>query len=128
MPAFSYRHIKNLYPIFWDQTRRLILALDNAIETADAKSEKSSKAAIEVGSWVSRSTLDIIGVATMGKSFGAIEDDNNELSRTYRKLFNPPKMARVLGFLGLVLPMWFLRALPLKRNDELKREYYCSLS
>ncbi len=79
MPAFAFRHIKDLYPVFWRKTREVVQAMNKDI-LADAANqppspdlEKAGKSAvIEVGNWASRVTLDIIGVAGLGRDFGAI--------------------------------------------------------
>src|SRR5262249_34299495 len=64
MPAFAFRHVKDLYPIFWSKGRESALAMARAIEQDAARTpETKGKAAMEVGSWASRATLDIIGLA-----------------------------------------------------------------
>jgi len=128
MPAFAFRHIKDLYPIFWTKSREAVLALTESIKTAelgDKEGEGVGKVApgeivIEVGKWASRATLDIIGVAGMGQDFGAIQNPDTELNRTYRTVFKPTRQAQILGMLNLFLPDWFVRSLPVKRNGEIE--------
>ena len=115
LPAFAYRHIKNLYPVFWNKSRELIEALDVALQKPDIPTKQPSSE-VEIGNWASRATLDIIGVAGLGRDFGAIEDPNNELNQTYRRVFTT---GRSMQILGNVLPVWILRALPVKRNEEI---------
>lgn len=75
MPAFAFRHVKNIYPIFWKKGRELVECLSDANTTKGSSSpnEKSDQdeketprqhedGALEVGSWTSRATLDIIGL------------------------------------------------------------------
>jgi hypothetical protein len=107
MPAFAYRHIKDLYPIFWSKSCELVDAVTATIQSTASFStdEKSSlSSVIEVGGWLSRATLDIIGVAGMGQDFNAIRDPNTELNVTYRKVFTPSRGAQILGFLALFFP------------------------
>lgn len=125
MPAFAFRHIKDLYPVFWQKTREVVQAMnkqilaDAAEQSASADSEKAGKSAImEVGNWASRVTLDIIGVAGLGRDFGAIEDENSELNETYRQLFTPNRQALILNLLSQFLPERFIGALPVKRNED----------
>lgn len=74
-PAFSFRHVKDIYPIFWQKSRELVDCLAVASATTDAPSKESTGDAepqhapgsIDVGDWTSRATLDIIGVSGMGK-------------------------------------------------------------
>lgn len=122
MPAFAYRHIKDLYPIFWSKSRELVQALANSVQkTAPvAEDEKSSSSSvIDMGEWFGRATLDIIGVAGMGQDFNSIRNPNTELNVTYRKIFKPSRQAQMLGFLGLFLPIWLIRSLPVKRNEDI---------
>lgn len=129
MPAFAFRHVKDLYPVFWDKSKECVEAMTATVQAGSGKPkdsdlEKSSLAAdqafMEVGQWASRATLDIIGVAGLGQDFGAIKDPNTPLFQTYNKLFKPNKQAQLLGLLGIFLPTWFVRKLPIKRNGEVE--------
>jgi cytochrome P450 len=116
MPAFSYRHIKDLYPTFWSKSREVTEAMTAAINTKSEGNEDSS--VLEVGGWASRVTLDIIGVAGMGQDFNAIKDPNSELNKCYRAIFQATGAARILQLLSVFIPMSFLARLPLKRNRD----------
>lgn len=126
MPAFAFRHVKDLYPIFWHKTREVVQAMtkdvqaDAANQTTPIDPEKAhNSAVIEVGNWASRVTLDIIGVAGLGRDFGAIQDQNSVLNETYRKLFQPSRQARIMGVLSMIVPQWILARIPVKRNDDI---------
>ena len=116
MPAFAFRHIKELYPAFWAKSRELVNALFH--ESNDASSPGART--IEVSSWASRVTLDIIGVTGLGQDFHALEDSDNELLKTYKTLFTPSKIGRFMQILGLLFPLWLLRSLPIKRNSMIE--------
>jgi len=128
MPAFAFRHTKDLYPVFWTKTREVVQAMTRDI-LADAVNqpspsspdpEKAQKSAvIEAGSWASRVTLDIIGVAGLGHDFGAIANPNSELNETYRHVFQPSSQAQLMAILGQFLPEWILVRLPVKRNEDI---------
>lgn len=122
MPAFAFRHVKDLYPVFWDKSREVVRAMTEKVRAdAAATGEKDAAnptAVLEVGDWASRVTLDIIGVAGLGRDFGAIKDPENHLSRTYQYLFRPNKQARILNLLGIFLPGWLVARLPVKRNGD----------
>jgi len=124
-PAFSYRHIKNLYPVFWEQSRGMILGIDKDIakKTGEEKPKdvKEISHEINVDGWTSRATLDIIGVATIGKSFDAIEDPSSKLYQTYQTLFKQDWQTQLVGLLNLFLPFWFLRVLPIPRNFKVEK-------
>ncbi|EON96801.1 putative cytochrome p450 97b3 protein [Phaeoacremonium minimum UCRPA7] len=131
MPAFAFRHIKDLYPVFWDKGREGVQALTEYVLSEAAKTpapqdlEKGSEldgkttAVVEVGSWASRMTLDIIGVAGLGRDFGAIRDTQNPLFKTYNHLFKPSRQAQILTLMGLVFPGWLISAIPVKRNEDI---------
>ena len=106
MPAFAYRHVKNLYPMFWDQSRALVVAI------LAFKAETGESICIEVNEWASRATLDIIGRGGFGQSFNAIQDPDNAISRTYRSIFAPGRTGQILGILGFLMPQWLVQRLP----------------
>ncbi|KAI1134365.1 cytochrome P450 [Hypoxylon sp. FL0543] len=126
MPAFAFRHIKDLYPTFWEKGREVVQAMTKTI-IADTQNEASTQdpekakktAVIEVGGWASRVTLDIIGLTGLGKDFGAIENPDAELSETYRRVFKPSRQAQILAFLGVFVPDWVIGRIPVKRNHDI---------
>ncbi|KAL9621780.1 MAG: hypothetical protein Q9160_003752 [Pyrenula sp. 1 TL-2023] len=113
MPAFAFRHIKDLYPVFWSKSIELVNALQDHVTSQPADS------AIEMGDWASRATLDIIGVAGMGQDFNALKDPNSELTQTYQKIFKPTRAQQIFGLLGLFISPKVLALIPVKRNDDL---------
>lgn len=133
MPAFAFRHVKDLYPIFWNKSREVVQAMTNHILSSASKQasspsssssfpdpEKASKTqVIEVGDWASRATLDIIGLAGLGKDFGAIQNPDTELSQTYKNVFSPNQQARRLALLTFFLPNWLVARLPVQRNNDI---------
>lgn len=121
MPAFAFRHVKNLYPVFWSKSRELVEAITSHVqENSDAPDEKSSPCAVvEIGGWASRATLDIIGVAGMGRDFGALKDPESELNQAYRKVFTPNRPGQLLGLAVTVLPFSLIRRLPVQANTDI---------
>ncbi|KAI1854763.1 hypothetical protein JX266_000881 [Neoarthrinium moseri] len=111
-PAFAPRQIKALYPLFWDKAREMVEAI-----TADEA--KSNNGTIEVVKWASRITLDLIGLAGLGRDFGAIRDEKNELVQTYNIIFQPSHQARMLHLIESFVPAWVLNALPIKLNSDI---------
>jgi cytochrome P450 len=131
MPAFAFRHVKDLYPVFWKKGRESVQALSaqvllDAAKQPTTNSEKTgeettakNQAALEIGVWASRTTLDVIGLAGLGNDFGAIKDPDNALVKTYTTIFKPSPQAQFLGLLGLFLPDWLVSRLPVQRNSDL---------
>lgn len=80
---------------------------------------------LEVRSWASRATLDIIGIAGMGRDFGSLKDAGSSLTMLYKRMFDLPSYVRVLQFFATFMPIWLMNNLPIKRNKDLvevKRE------
>ena len=111
MPAFAYRHVKNLYPMFWDKSKELVRTLLISIQDSNAR-DTFENVTVVVNDWASRATLDIIGDGGFGHSFDAIKNPSNELNQTYRSIFAPGRTGQMLGILGFFLPQWFVRRLP----------------
>ncbi|RKK17843.1 hypothetical protein BFJ63_vAg2812 [Fusarium oxysporum f. sp. narcissi] len=109
-PAFAPRNIKALYPLYWDKTREMIERI-----TADRLET------VEVVEWASRITLDLIGVAGLGRDFGAIQDGQNEMVETYNIVFQPSAQARMLHLIESLVPPWVLTALPIKLNSDMSQ-------
>ena len=128
MPAFAFRHIKDLYPIFWSISSEMVRAVNDEVQKEAAKTpisidpEKASanlSAVIALDNWLSRATLDIIGMAGMGHNFDSINNPDNELNRTYRTIFSPSTQAKILGIASLFLPRFLIQLIPIKRNSDL---------
>ncbi|TQN74808.1 Cytochrome P450 monooxygenase FUM15 [Colletotrichum shisoi] len=133
MPAFAFRHVKDLYPLFWSKACEGVQAITDAVH-ADAangpptgltETEKATLgpnvAVLEIGNWASRTTLDIIGMAGMGRDFGAIRDPSNPLAQTYQQVFKPSRQAQILAVLGMILPGPLVHHLPFSRNGDIAK-------
>ena len=120
MPAFAFRHVKELYPIFWEKSTKLVNGLMSVVRKEGKESVASidDAATVEISGWSSRATLDIIGVAGMGHDFDSLDNPDTRINITYRKVFSPTRQQRLMGLLGLFLPQWFLRALPVAHNNR----------
>jgi cytochrome P450 len=137
-PAFSFRHVKDIYPIFWRKSREMVDCVAAAAASPPTEAAAAAKhisdtdhvdvrkaaqshvnGAVDVGNWTSRATLDIIGLSGMGRDFDSLHDPDNELTRTYRTVFNPGRAGRILQVAGIFVPFWIMKRLPIKRNREL---------
>ncbi|KAL9087751.1 MAG: hypothetical protein Q9165_006518 [Trypethelium subeluteriae] len=83
-------------------------------------SDENQSLTVEIGGWASRATLDIIGVAGMGKDFNSLQNPQNELTQAYQRVFDPGKVGRILQLMGIFLPLWFLRRIPVQRNTDIR--------
>ncbi|TQS36453.1 hypothetical protein Golomagni_03098 [Golovinomyces magnicellulatus] len=135
MPAFSFRHIKNLYPLFWRKSIEVTEAMTAEVRAGGLKydelpeyqkevtprsSSSESDTIIEVSDWASRATLDIIGIAGLGRDFDAIRDPNTSFNKTYRTVFKPSRQAKILGLLNVFLPGWIVEKIPISRNGQIE--------
>jgi cytochrome P450 len=114
MPAFSFRRIKEVYPIFWEKA-----AEDVQILTAQIGGREGYE--LETHNWFSRCALDIIGTVGLGKDldFGAVVDENNPLAKTYEDVMKPNRLAAMFAVLRLIFPNWLVNLIPTKRNNVL---------
>ena len=78
----------------------------------DPPTNNEADTTVDVNSWASRVTLDIIGVAGLGQDFHSIKDPSNELIQTYKTIFAPSRIGQIFGILGLFIPRWILSSIP----------------
>ncbi|KAH6676212.1 hypothetical protein EV126DRAFT_479828 [Verticillium dahliae] len=115
MPAFQFRHIKNLYPMMWTKAEDLVSALTQEI-APDPIDAGQDSAVVGLTFWASKVTLDIIGVAGLGHDMNTIEKSDDPLHKIYTKLLDPTPEKLVYSMLGLDFGMRFVRLLPWKLN------------
>ncbi|KAG7292359.1 hypothetical protein NEMBOFW57_002394 [Staphylotrichum longicolle] len=121
LPAFAFRHIKDLYSVFWAKSRDGVEAMKEQIlkDAAQGPDPEKRTAVFEAGNWASRITLDIIGVAGLGRDFDAIRNPDNQLTEAYARIFKPSRQARILQLLGMFLHPRLVALIPVKRNEDL---------
>jgi cytochrome P450 len=122
MPAFSFRHIKDLYPSFWSKSCEFVNVITAEVlahpEPANVAGAPPSSI-VDISSWLSRATLDILGAVGLGHSFEAMSNKKSSLLMAYTKIFAPSAQTQILMSLNLFFPRWFVRNVPFKRNREL---------
>lgn len=104
MPAFHHRHVKDLYAIFWSKSREMAEAITRIAKEKGPIQNIDDGPVVEMSSWASRATLDIIGLAGMGRDFNALQDPDAELIRIYKTIFGPPTISAFLNMVGQLLP------------------------
>lgn len=112
LPAFSFRHIKNLYPIFWTKSQEIVSVM--------VKDFGGEEQVVDISPYASRVTLDIIGLAGMGRSFGAIANPESDLVKTYEEVLEPSLADMIMSVVGRFIPFRIVAALPVRRNRFLK--------
>ena len=118
-PAFSFRHIKDLYPIFWARGVEMVKMMEREQELKLGSAVDNRL--IRMDSYASRATLDVIGVAGMDCDFKALQDPDNELSRQYHLLIrDSPLLSKILFLIGLLASCSRLTIkVPTKFNREI---------
>ncbi|KAM0260544.1 hypothetical protein ACHAPA_010230 [Fusarium lateritium] len=109
-PAFHFRHIKELYPMMWTKGETLAKALKE-----DMSSSRSS--VIELNSWASKVTLDIIGIAGLGRKLDTVEKKQDPLADTFEQLLEPSREKLIFGMLSLAIGLKYVRLVPWRMNN-----------
>lgn len=111
-PAFSFRHIKDLYPLFWSK----------ALEMKDCvAAEADGGNIVEINQWANKAALDIIGVAAFGRDFHSLTSPDNELAKNYEEILEPTANKAAFFTAHLFFPRWFIAKLPWGLNKSLAR-------
>lgn len=122
MPAFNFRHIKDLAPVFWSKSHEMVQAVEAASRAEKSSGHESSKhshGAIEVNGWASRATLDIIGVAGLGQEFNALSAQPSPLVASYHSIYkHTDNPSWVLRFIAMYVPFWILGNIPSAANKN----------
>jgi cytochrome P450 len=110
-PAFSFRHIRDLYPIFWSK----------AIELIDCVAvELQHDSVVEVNHWANKVTMDIIGLAGLGRNFNTLHNSDDQLIKTYEEILEPTTEKAMFFAAHMFLTRWVIAKLPWKLNQKLK--------
>ncbi|KAI5478314.1 hypothetical protein MNV49_005269 [Pseudohyphozyma bogoriensis] len=148
-PAFSPSHLKALAPLFYEQTYRvrdkwIQLIASNAIEDSFFKDEASveayrsqrhstseAEAVLDVSTWTARLTLEIIGLAGFGYSFGSFDSDGEtSFATAFKALFfgmtkrPTPTMMLFMITLGRIVQSFpFIDRLPLPALRNVRQAF-----
>lgn len=127
LPSFQLKHIKELYPVFWGKSRGLVEGIEMEIEHSG---KSVGGHVVEFGEWATRVTLDIIGLAGMGRDFNAVRNDDDPLVSAYNELLEPTTERAVYFAANIVGPQDLIQKLPWKQNRVLKEttgklKYFC---
>lgn len=122
-PAFSFRHIKDLYPIFWSKSVEMVQCIAAEIRENPEPSlgEKShNQGVVEINHWSNKATMDIIGVAGLGKDFNGLKNPEDELIKTYEEILEPTREKGIYFALNVLLGRRIVTMLPWNLNNRLK--------
>ena len=118
-PAFSYRHIKELYNPMWTIAGQ---GVDSLVPEVSGRS-KEDPYILHIGNWASQVTLGIICVAGLGQEMNSFlkQDETFETIRqSYHDILTPTKYDLLLFLLrNWFLPRWMMRLLPFQKTQKL---------
>ncbi|KAI1171318.1 cytochrome P450 [Nemania sp. FL0916] len=117
MPAFSFRHIKDLYPMMWEKSALMCTALQGTLETGEAR----DGGIIDFTSWTSKVTLDIIGVAGMGREFDTLRTAEDPLLDIYGQLLEPESWKLMFAMISMLFGLPAVRVLMWRSHTLFKR-------
>jgi cytochrome P450 len=100
-PAFSGHHVRDLAPLFY--VKGIALA-----EAMARQARETDDGALELMAQMSRVTLDIIGVAGVGKDFNTLGNEESLLAKLYDSVVHPPAFFILVDML---FPNWLIRNL-----------------
>ncbi|KAF2829922.1 cytochrome P450 [Ophiobolus disseminans] len=113
MPAFHFRHIKELYPVFWSKSIEFCDAIKAALSEGESK-------VLEIGHYSTQVTLDIIGLAGLGRDIASLRNSDDELINNYEEILEPTTEKGVYFVLHLIFPHWLIESLPWKLNNRVR--------
>ncbi|KAI1379648.1 cytochrome P450 [Hypoxylon crocopeplum] len=122
--AFSFRRVKDLYPMIWRNSLAFTKALEENVRQQSLGTDTSSKrptGKAEISRWASKITLNIMGIAGLGRDFNVLENSDDPLVENYETIFNPSKEMLLYFILSAWFSLRLVRMLPWKMNQVFER-------
>lgn len=126
VPAFSFRHIRDLVPVFWSKAGDLVGRLsaelyENPSPTDESFTRKARhiEGVLDINHWANKVAMDIIGVAGLGRQFNSLYSAEDELIDNYQEILEPSYEKGLYFAAALMLPRSVLAMLPWKLNQRL---------
>ncbi|KAH1446255.1 hypothetical protein KXX13_005416 [Aspergillus fumigatus] len=115
MPAFTVPHVGKLTSIFWAKAQEMVRCMSNELRA-------DSFARIDFREYMSRATLNNIGLAGMGHDFQTLKQPDTDLRSHHRKLIlDPTRVFSWVGLLSRYFDMRLLMRVPLKKLIEISQ-------
>ncbi|KAB8345904.1 hypothetical protein FH972_022959 [Carpinus fangiana] len=102
LPSFGVGAIKDLYPLFWDKSTELIQRLSSLPDSRN----------IAFCEWCNRATLDIIGVAALGKDFDSLGNAELPIVKKYNEVLHPDPAKQIWFLLSFLFPQKLVAKIP----------------
>lgn len=104
---FTRASVNSYIPIFQDLAEKLVSKMNATIDDDKLAEKKGDYKVINVYNWLSRVTLDAIGVAGFDYDFKALDDEENELAKVFQNMLHPRKIT-----MGLIIVQFAMHYLP----------------
>nr|ANC28039.1 cytochrome P450 [Polyporus umbellatus] len=109
-PAFSVAHLRDVTHILYNVAHQV----RNAIQRSVPKDDTAK--IIDVNGWMTRTTLEMLGQASLGYSFDNFYEDSTDTYAKSVKMFFPvvssaPFVGTLISTLSYYLPGWLIKAL-----------------
>ncbi|OJD29677.1 cytochrome p450 [Diplodia corticola] len=118
-PSFSFRQIKELYPTFWSKSVELTQRIAAELPDCPEYDAKTGEGIVDISHWSTKVTLDIIGLAGLGRAFNSLHNHDDPLVALYDEILEPTTEKRILCLLYLYFPDRLLRLVPWEANRRL---------
>ncbi|KAI0468001.1 cytochrome P450 [Xylaria cf. heliscus] len=110
LQAFGHRQVLHLYPAMWEKA----LAFVREIESQDVAGVGDG--IVDMASWAYKVTVDVIGIAVLGRDFDSLKNADDALIENYKRAIGPG--LRLYRLLAVWLSFEFVQKLPWKKNGE----------
>ncbi|KAI4666736.1 uncharacterized protein J4E79_002776 [Alternaria viburni] len=110
-PAFHFRNVKELYPVFCAKSMEFCGAI---------RQELCGRpdGVLDICQYTSRVTFDLICLAGMGRDTGSLLNADDELIKNYEEILEPSAEKMWYYVANIVLPPWLVSILPWKLHER----------
>ncbi|KAL4946417.1 hypothetical protein BDV06DRAFT_208712 [Aspergillus oleicola] len=119
-PVYSGKNVKGFYTMFWNKAAELAESLEESHSRRGTPNNKGYTVE-EIRYWATRTTMDIIGLASLGKDFKCLNGDglNSDLFKAYQEIFTWAPEKDIFMALNRVLPRTLVSWLPWWVNERI---------
>lgn len=119
-PIYALRNIRSFYGLFWEKGVELVNCLEGRLPS-HANLHGGNCGIEELNQWANRTTMDIIGLAALGRDFGCLSGEGvqSDLFQTYQEIFTWAPEKDVFMALNRVLPRTLVQWLPWRVNERI---------
>lgn len=122
-PAFSYRHIKQLYPLFYQKALELVKLMDREILETDHHASvplggDQKGPILDMSPLSTRVSFDVIGLAAFGHDFDTLQNPDCDIASNYHNIFDvgDGKKRETARAMTMIIPDWLLKFLIGRRH------------